>query len=91
VLKRAKIGFNILDLGCGSANLFEVFYRNRFKPAKYLGVDIRSKVIIKNIKIWKEHGADFETADLACLSWKFLSTSVFGLLQTRCSKSPNIF
>ena len=43
VLKRAKIGMKILDFGCGtSANLLEVLYRNRFKPEKYVGYDIRN-------------------------------------------------
>ena len=31
VLKRAKIGMNILDFGCGTGNLAEVLYRNRYK------------------------------------------------------------
>lgn len=42
VLKRAKIGMRICDFGCGtSMNLAEVFYRNRYKPELYLGLDIR--------------------------------------------------
>lgn len=45
VLKIAKINQKILDFGCGSGNLLEVFYRNRFKPQKYVGLDIRKKVI----------------------------------------------
>ena len=31
ILKIAKIGMNILDVGCGSGNLLEVFYRNKRK------------------------------------------------------------
>src|SRR3990167_6739059 len=64
VLKRARIGMSILDFGCGSGNLFEVFYRNRFKPIKYLGLDIRGQIIKKNREIWGPHGADFQEADL---------------------------
>ena len=43
VLKRAKIGMNILDFGCGNGNLAEVLYRNKFKANMYLGLDIREK------------------------------------------------
>ena len=43
VLKRARIGMNILDFGCGtSMNLGEVLYRNRFKCNCFIGIDIRS-------------------------------------------------
>lgn len=45
VLKLARIGQNVLDVGCGSGNLFEVFYRNRFKPKNYTGIDVRPKTI----------------------------------------------
>lgn len=48
VLRLAKIGMNILDVGCGSGNLYEVFYRNRFSPKSFLGVDIRKQTIEKN-------------------------------------------
>lgn len=48
VLRLAKIGMNILDFGCGSGNLYEVLYRNRYKPNKFLGLDIRKFVIEKN-------------------------------------------
>ena len=66
VLKLAEIGMNILDVGCGSGNLFQVFYRNRFKPSRYLGLDIRKQTIDKNIETWGDHGAAFEALDL-CL------------------------
>lgn len=65
ILKIAKIGMKILDLGCGTGNLLEVLYRNKYKADKYLGVDIRKKTIenaenrFKNIP-W----ADFLCADL---------------------------
>lgn len=44
VLKNAKIGQTILDMGCGSGEMIEVFYRNRYKPKKFVGIDIRDKV-----------------------------------------------
>lgn len=43
ILKEARIGEVICDFGCGSGNLLEVLYRNRFKQAKYVGLDIRDK------------------------------------------------
>jgi len=45
VLKRAKIGMKVLDWGCGTGSFLEVFYRNRFKCEKYLGVDVREKTM----------------------------------------------
>lgn len=70
VLKRAKIGMNILDFGCGSGNLVEVFYRNRLKPANYLGLDIRQQTI-NNLK--DEYAAlpwvFFECVDLCATSF----------------------
>ena len=44
-LKRAEIGMHILDVGCGSGNLAEVFYRNRFKPASYTGLEYRKSTV----------------------------------------------
>jgi SAM-dependent methyltransferase len=62
VLKIATIGNKILDFGCGSGNLYEVFYRNRYSPTRYLGLDIRSQTIEKNkLKFPK---AEFEQQDL---------------------------
>lgn len=48
ILNIAKIGMNILDVGCGSGNMYEVFYRNRYSPNNYTGVDIREKTIESN-------------------------------------------
>lgn len=48
VLNIAKIGMNILDVGCGSGNLYEVFYRNKYSPNKFVGIDIRTQIIEKN-------------------------------------------
>ena len=48
VLNIARIGMNILDVGCGTGGLYEVFYRNRYKPTNYTGVDVRLKTIENN-------------------------------------------
>lgn len=47
VLRKAKIGMKILDLGCGDGNLAEVLYRNRYKAKQYLGIDIRHGAVSK--------------------------------------------
>lgn len=54
VLKRAKIGMNILDVGCGTGGLAEVLYRNRYKAEKYIGLDIRKKTIADANKKYKK-------------------------------------
>lgn len=61
ILKEAKIGETICDFGCGNGNLLEVLYRNRFKQAKYIGIDIRdnAKEHLKSID-W----ASFHVEDL---------------------------
>lgn len=53
VLKTARIGMKILDVGCGSGNLYEVFYRNKYSPERFVGVDIRKKTIEKNKEKFK--------------------------------------
>lgn len=45
ILKEAKIGETIVDFGCGKGNLLEVFYRNKFKCKKFIGIDIRKQTI----------------------------------------------
>lgn len=45
-----KSGANILDVGCGSGNCYEVLYRNRYQPKIYVGLDIRKQTIAKNEK-----------------------------------------
>lgn len=45
-----KSGAKILDVGCGNGNLYEVLYRNRYQPKKYIGLDIRKQTITKNSK-----------------------------------------
>lgn len=65
VLKNAKIGQTILDFGCGSGEILEVFYRNRYRPKQYLGLDIRAKTIAENNEKFKNLDfAEFRQADL---------------------------
>jgi 2-polyprenyl-3-methyl-5-hydroxy-6-metoxy-1,4-benzoquinol methylase len=53
----------VLDFGCGTGNLYEVLYRNRCSPKRYLGADVRAKTIEANkTKFLK---AEFVAADLA--------------------------
>jgi 2-polyprenyl-3-methyl-5-hydroxy-6-metoxy-1,4-benzoquinol methylase len=49
LLKQCDRYMNILDFGCGSGELLETVYRNRYKPLFYLGVDIREKTINNNV------------------------------------------
>lgn len=65
VLKTAKIGMNILDFGCGSGNLAEVLYRNRYKANKYLGLEYRKQIIKKNNNKYKNiPWIEFKQSDL---------------------------
>lgn len=65
VLKNAKIGQTILDFGCGSGEMLELFYRNRYRPKQYLGLDIRSQTVAENNeKFGKLDFAEFKQADL---------------------------
>jgi cyclopropane fatty-acyl-phospholipid synthase-like methyltransferase len=65
VLKRLKIGMNILDWGSGSGNLLEVIYRNRFKSNKYLGLEYRKETVEKNNEKYKNlDWAEFKQQDL---------------------------
>ena len=65
VLKNAKIGQSILDFGCGSGEMLELFYRNKYRPKRYLGLDIRSQTIQQNAEKFKNLDfAEFRQADL---------------------------
>lgn len=65
ILKIAKIGQTILDFGCGSGEMLEVFYRNKFRPKLYVGLDIRKNTIEQNKeKFGKLEFAEFYDADL---------------------------
>jgi SAM-dependent methyltransferase len=53
ILRHAKIGMKILDVGCGvNTPLAMMFYTNRYKPDLYVGLDIR--------KDFQEHAFNFE-------------------------------
>ena len=55
----------ILDFGCGTAEMLELFYRNKYRPERYVGIDIREKTIESNIeKFSKLDFANFECRDL---------------------------
>lgn len=65
VLKNAKIGQTILDFGCGSGEMLELFYRNKYRPKQYLGLDIRKQTIDENnTKFASLDFASFKQADL---------------------------
>lgn len=65
VLKNARIGQTILDYGCGTGEMLEVFYRNKYRPKRYLGLDIRAKTIQENTeKFAKLDFAEFRQEDL---------------------------
>jgi 2-polyprenyl-3-methyl-5-hydroxy-6-metoxy-1,4-benzoquinol methylase len=62
ILKVSKIGDKVVDFGCGSANLLEVLYRNRFKCEKYTGIDIRQHTV----KQASEKFSNVDWADFIC-------------------------
>lgn len=65
VLKNAKIGQTILDFGCGSGEMLELFYRNKYRPKQYLGLEIRQKQVEENkAKFAKLDFAEFRQQDL---------------------------
>lgn len=65
VLRDARIGQTILDFGCGSGEMLEVFYRNRYRPKQYLGLEIRESQVKKNIeKFGNLDFAEFRNVDL---------------------------
>lgn len=72
IVKHATIGEVICDFGCGKGSLFEVFYRNKFKCQKYVGLDIRKKTI-ENAK--EEYAgtdwAEFHAVDLVLDPFNF--------------------
>jgi len=45
VLKRAKMGQRVLDVGCADAPLMRVMYVNKYKPREYIGLDVRKKML----------------------------------------------
>ena len=64
VLHLARIGMNILDAGCGTGNMLELFYRNRYKCNKYLGLEYKITTVKKaQEKFSKVPWAEFQQAD----------------------------
>lgn len=64
VLNLSERFMNILDFGCGTAELCEVFYRNRKRPLNYIGIDVRDSVIKKNLEKEYPFNTDFVCHDL---------------------------
>lgn len=62
VLKTARRHDKVLDVGCGSGNLYLTLLTNRFAPARYLGLDIRPQTVKAN-KL-KYPKAEFQVQDL---------------------------
>jgi 2-polyprenyl-3-methyl-5-hydroxy-6-metoxy-1,4-benzoquinol methylase len=74
ILKEARIGERVVDFGCGSGNLGQVLYRNKFKQAYYIGIDIREKTIAAaKEKYAKVEWMDFKAADLCKNDFPYLS------------------
>lgn len=66
VLRRVKnwSDANILDVGCGDANLLKTLYVNRRSPHLYWGVDIRQTLVDRLKEDWKDHEAVFTAQDI---------------------------
>jgi 2-polyprenyl-3-methyl-5-hydroxy-6-metoxy-1,4-benzoquinol methylase len=47
VLKFARRGDSILDLGCGDGMLAQILFVNKFRPKQYVGLDVRKTAIEK--------------------------------------------
>jgi 2-polyprenyl-3-methyl-5-hydroxy-6-metoxy-1,4-benzoquinol methylase len=65
VIKCIDIGESILDIGCADASMGMMLYANKYKPARYVGVDIREGILEKaRVKLEK---ANFPV-EFACLN-----------------------
>ncbi len=65
VMKEAKTGMKILDFGCGTGEMLELFYRNKYRPKRYLGLDVRKKTIDQNNEKFEGlEFAEFRAQDL---------------------------
>lgn len=95
VLKIADIGWTILDWGCGSANLYEVLYRNRYKPKQYIGMDIRKKTIENNKTKFPQQNALFIQQDLCQpllkLNYEFDLICSFEVIEHITKKNADVF
>jgi 2-polyprenyl-3-methyl-5-hydroxy-6-metoxy-1,4-benzoquinol methylase len=45
VLSRAKMGEKWVDFGCGSGEMLETLFRNRYQPGYYVGYDVRGSTV----------------------------------------------
>lgn len=66
VFNIAKMEMKILDFGCGEGELYESLYRNKYKPLRFVGLDIRKKAIDKNKE--KFPAAEWDKEDLTNMS-----------------------
>lgn len=96
VLKNAKIGQTILDFGCGSAEMLELFYRNKYRPKQYLGLEIREKQVEENkYKFEKLDFAEFRQQDLCApnldLGQTFDIITCFEVMEHIGHKNADVF
>lgn len=76
ILREAKIGDRVVDFGSGKGSLLEVLYRNRFKCARYVGLDIRPRTIEQaQAKYVDVDWAEFHVADLVKNEFDFSALS----------------
>ena len=52
VIRRAKPGVKIMDIGCGDGGLLATLYHNRRTPSEYMGLDVRERTIEKLREKW---------------------------------------
>ena len=96
VLKNAKIGQTILDFGCGSGEMLELFYRNKYRPKYYLGCEIREKQVEENKeKFGKLDFAEFRQVDLCTpnldLGHSFDIITCFEVIEHIGHKNADVF
>lgn len=60
VLKYARIGMRVLDVGCGpEMPLASTLYVNHYKPSVYVGIDLRDAAPTTDVNFeWMHHKAD---------------------------------
>lgn len=72
VLNAMKVGDTCTDFGCGSANLLETLYRNRYKAKHYIGLEIKKTTVEKaREKFHDVPWAEFHVVDLVKEDTKF--------------------